>query len=71
MWVSAGVTLMMQRLRRADRSAARGLVLDLRAVDAYCWQILTSCEAGPWVDVLVITMRLFLTRAVCEAYLDI
>lgn len=41
-----------------------GAGLDLRAADAHRWQILTSFEARPWVDVLVITMCCFLTRAV-------
>lgn len=71
MWVRAGVTLMMQRLRHADRAAARGLVrtsgLRMLTADRY-WLL---AKAGPWLDVLVITMRCLLTRVVYEAYLDI
>lgn len=61
-----GVILMMQRLRHTDRSAAGGP--GQKAADAYCWQILTSSEARPCVDVLVITMYCALTCGVCQAY---
>lgn len=49
----------------------RGARPELRAADAYCWQILTSSEARPCADVLLITMCSLLTCGVCQAYLDI
>lgn len=49
----------------------RGARPELQVADAYCWQILTSSEAWPCVDVLVITMYCLLTCWVCQAYSEV